>query len=228
MKIAARFSCVAVLTALVLGTPAALAARLTHADRVAINATLDTFVNHAVKRQDPAAAYFVVTPGLRDGMSLKAWSTGSIPAYPYPARGTKFHDWTFSYRDGKELGLGLMLMPRRGSKLGPYQFSVILVRHGRRWLVDQFQPAATFAPTNAKRAKVTAVTDFGPAGTPAEGDIGPTHVSKKWAFAPFALLGVFVVVLAGFGVVATVRNRRAIGAGGPMPPPIPEHLRRRR
>ena len=68
MKIAARFSCVAVLTALVLGAPAALAARLTHADRVAINATLDTFVNHAVKRQDPGASYFAVTPANPDAI----------------------------------------------------------------------------------------------------------------------------------------------------------------
>ena len=216
------------LTALVAGTPAALAARLTHADRVAINASIDTFVNHAVKRQDPGAAYFVVTPDLRDGMSLKAWSRGSIPAYPYPARGTKFHHWTFSYRDGNELGIGLLLLPRRGSKLGPYQFNMTLIRHGSHWLVDQFQPVATFTPTNAKRAKVTAVTDFSPAGTPAEGDIGPTHVSQNWAFVPFAALGLFVVALAAFGVFAAVRSRRTIGAGGPMPPPIPERLRRRR
>jgi hypothetical protein len=228
VKLAARFSCVAVLTALVLGAPAALAARLTHADRAAINATIDTFVNHAVKRQDPGAAYFVVTPELRDGMSLKAWSRGSIPAYPYPARGTKFHNWTFSYRDGNELGIGLMLVPRKGSKLGPYQFNMTLIRHGRHWLVDQFQPVATFTPTNAKRAKVTAVTDFSPAGTPAEGDVGPTHVSQKWAFVPFAALGAFIVALAAIGVFFAVRNRRMIGTGGPMPPPIPEHLRRRR
>jgi hypothetical protein len=211
----------------VLGTPAALAAGLTHADRVEINAAIDSFVNHAVKRQNPGAAYFVVTPDLRDGMSLKAWSRGSIPAYPYPARGTKFHDWTFSYLDGKELGIGLMLMPRKGSKLGPYQFNMTLIRHGQHWLVDQFQPVATFTPTNAKRAKVTAVTDFSPAGTPAEGDVGPTHVSQKWAFVPFAALGAFIVLLAGFGGFVAVRNRRMAGTGGPMPPPIPEHLRRR-
>ena len=39
----------------------------------------------------------------------------------------------------------------------------------------------------------TAVTDFSPAGTPAEGDVGPTHVSSRYAFVPFALLGIFVL-----------------------------------
>jgi len=46
------------------------------------------------------------------------------------------------YRDGSELGINLM--PRRGSKLGPYAFTVTLIRSGRHWLVDTFQPAATF------------------------------------------------------------------------------------
>ncbi len=227
MKIAARFSCLAVLTALLLGAPAALAARLTHADRVAINATLDTFVNHAVKRQNPGAAYDVVTANMRNGASRKAWSHGSIPAYPYPARGTKFHSWTFAYRDGNELGINLMLMPRRGSKLGPYAFSMTLIHSGRRWLVDTFQPAATFAPTNAKTAKVTAVTDFAP-GQPAEGNVGPTHVSSRYAFVPFAFLGVFVVCLAAFAVFATMRNRRLIGAERRVLPPFPERFRRSR
>ena len=228
MKIAARSSCVAILTALLLGAPAALAARLTHADRVAINATIDTFVNHAVKRQNPGAAYDVVTANMRNGASRKAWSRGSIPAYPYPARGTKFHNWTFAYRDGNELGINLMLMPRRGSKLGPYAFTVTLIRSGKRWLVDTFQPAATFAPTNAKTAKVTAVTDFAPSGQPAEAGVRPTHISSNYAFVPFAFLGVFVVGLAAFALWATMRNRRLIGAERRVLPPFPARFRRSR
>ena len=227
MKNAARVSCVAVLTTLVLGAPAALAARLTHADRVAINATMDTFVNHAVKRQDPGAAYYVVTANMHNGASRKVWSRGSIPAYPYPARGTKFHNWTFAYLDGNEVGINLMLMPRHGSKLGPYAFSVTLIRSGKHWLVDTFQPAATFAPTNAKTAKVTAVTDFAP-GQPAEGNVGPTHVSSTWAFVPFAFLGVFVLGLAAFAAFATMRNRRLIGPERRVLPPLPERFRRSR
>ena len=100
-------------------------------------------------------------------------------------------------------------------------------RSGKHWLVDTFQPAATFAPTNAKTAKVTAVTDFAP-GAPAEGEVGPTHVSSNWAFVPFAFLGVFVVGLAGFAVFATMRNRRLIGAERRVLPPFPERFRRSR
>ena len=49
-------------------------------------------------------------------------------------------------------------------------------------------------------------------GAPAEGNVGPTHVSSNWAFVPFAFLSVFVVGLVGFAVFATMRNRRLIGA----------------
>jgi hypothetical protein len=68
---------------------------------------------------------------MRNGASRKAWSHGSIPAYPYPARGTRFHNWTFAYLDGNELGINLMLMPRHGSKLGPYAFSATLIHSGK-------------------------------------------------------------------------------------------------
>jgi hypothetical protein len=222
-----RIALLVALPALLLSAPAANAAGISPANRRAINATLDTFVNHAVKRQDVGAAYFVVTPNLRNGMSLKEWKKGDIPAYPYPARGTTFHQWTFSYRDGNELGINLMLMPRKGSKLGPYAFEVSLIHQGRRWLVDTFQPQATFAPTDAKTAKVTAVSDFAP-GQPAEGEAGPTHISSKWAFVPFILLGVLLVVLAGAALVATTRNRRVMGTARNTLPPIPERFRSRR
>jgi len=86
----------------------------------------------------------------------------------------------------------------------------------------------TIRAEDAKRAKVTAVSDFGPAGQPAEGDVGPTHVSSKYAFVPFALLGVFVVGLAAFALVTTVRNRRLIGSERGKLPAFPERFRRQR
>ena len=72
--------------------------RLSAADRAAINATLDVLVNHAVKRKDVGKSYDVVTPALRGGMTRAQWSRGSIPVYPYPAAGRRFHEWTVQYR----------------------------------------------------------------------------------------------------------------------------------
>jgi hypothetical protein len=57
--------------ALVLAAPAAAAPRLTPADRAAITRSIDTFVNHAVKRANTGAAFDVVAPEMRPGISRK-------------------------------------------------------------------------------------------------------------------------------------------------------------
>src|SRR5215218_10553689 len=84
------------------GPAAAKEPRVSPADRAAINATLDVFVNHAVKRKDVAKSYDVVTPALRGGMTRAQWTKGSIPVYPYPAAGRRFHKWTIQYRTKDE------------------------------------------------------------------------------------------------------------------------------
>ena len=106
------------LLALGAASPAAARRQLTARERHQINATLDAFVNHAVKRQDVAKSYDTVTPAFRGGMTRKEWAKGQIPVFPYPAAGTKFHGWTVQYLTGKELGIQLILMPRKGSDVG--------------------------------------------------------------------------------------------------------------
>src|SRR5437016_13335747 len=97
--------------ALAVAAPATAARRLAPSDRQAINATLDVFVNHAVKRKDVGAAYGVVTQTLRAGMTRKQWSRGDIGVYPYPATGNRFHAWTIEYRTRAEIAIQLELMP---------------------------------------------------------------------------------------------------------------------
>jgi hypothetical protein len=100
--------------ALALAAPAAASPRLSPADRAAITRSIDVFVNHAVKRIDTAAAYDVVAPEMRPGISRKQWTRGDIPAYPFPARGTT-HPWNILYVTRDEVGLELQLNPREGS-----------------------------------------------------------------------------------------------------------------
>src|SRR5437660_5573887 len=136
---------VACVAALAVAAPAT-ATKLAPSDRQAINATLDVFGNHAVKRKDVGAAYGVVTQTLRAGMTRKQWSRGDIGVYPYPATGNRFHAWTIEYRTREEIAIQLELMPPRGSTLGPIIFHVYLQPAHHRWLVDEFMPAATLAP----------------------------------------------------------------------------------
>ena len=199
--------------------------RLAPSDRAAINATLDIFVNHAVKRKDVAASYDVVTPTLRGGMSRKAWSRGSIPVYPYPAKGSQFHGWTIQYRNSEELAIELLLSPPRSKarKLGQFLFHVYLKPSHGRWLVDSFMPAATFAPVG-KPAVVQAAADFtaSPGGSSYNRSghtrSGIRQISGLYAIVPFSVLGVLLLGLAGWGVFAMIRNRRLAGPREGLPP----------
>ena len=74
----------AALVGLAFAAPAAAAPKLTPAERAAITRSIDVFVNHAVTRHDPAAAYDVVAPELRPGMTRKSWAHDDLPAYPFP------------------------------------------------------------------------------------------------------------------------------------------------
>ena len=82
------------LLAVLVAAPAQAAYRLKPAERRAINATLDRFVASAVQRKDLAAAYDLVTPAMRTGISRRAWAHGTTNVMAYPARGTRFHGWT--------------------------------------------------------------------------------------------------------------------------------------
>src|SRR5919206_3213417 len=92
--------------ALALASPAAASPRLSPADRAAITRTIDVFVNHAVTREHTVAAYDVVAPEMRPGITRKQWARGDIPVYPFPARG-RTHPWNILYVSRDEAGLEL-------------------------------------------------------------------------------------------------------------------------
>jgi hypothetical protein len=203
--------------------------KLSPADRAAINATLDVFVNHGVKRQGVGAAYDVVTPTMRDGMTRKEWAKGDIPIYPYPAAGRQFHKWTIFERTSQEVGIELILAPPASQerKIGQISFTVYLKPGHGRWLVDSFIPAATFAPVG-KAPVVGGPGDFsGSAGgltynrPSIERDTKPSRVSGAFIFVPFAAIGLLLAGLAGWGLVHGIRQRRLNRLYAPSPLSIP-------
>jgi hypothetical protein len=198
----------------------AASGHLSAADRKAINHTLEILVNHAVKRQNPGASYDIVTPTLRAGMTRKEWATGSIPVYPYPARGTSFaHAWNLKYVTPGEIAVELMLQPTSGAKVGPILFDVYLQPSRGRWLVDSFMPVATFAPLNARHTKVRALNDFMPIAGRGQfsAPIGHGRVSSIYAYVPFAILGAILAALAGAFVVGGLRYRPRAQSLPPSP-----------
>jgi len=212
----------AAIVVLAFAAPAAAAPNLTPAERAAITRSIDTFVNHAVKRANPSAAYDVVAPEMRPGMTRKSWAHGDLPVYPFPARGTT-HPWNILYVTREEVGLELELIPHSGSAQGPIIFHIYLRPVGKRWLVDSFMPVATLAPLDAKHSKVRSVRDFSPqsAGGISVGGGGPHRLSSIWVVLPFALIGSVFIGLVVWGLACVVRNRRLQGPRGGALPPLP-------
>jgi hypothetical protein len=182
-------------------TGSADAARVPQAEREAINRTLDQFVNTAVKRHDVDAAWNLVTPELRAGISRSDWDKGNVPVIPYPARGTTFHDWTVDFASAKEVDLELMIGK---SKTDSIQFSGTMKKLHGRWLVDSLNPNATFSGGGT----VVGTHDFtAPSGA---GDSkGVTKLGSTWIAIPAVLFGGAILCALGFFAFIWLRNRRA-------------------
>jgi hypothetical protein len=208
-----------------LGLPATASAgqQLTAAERAQINATMDSFVNHVVKRQNIDAGYNSVTPEFRLGMSRKEWDKGDLPGFPYPAAGKTFHGWVVTYRNGNELGIEIVLQPQKGSGVGAGSFPMTLKKINGRWLVDSIVPGAFFAP-EGKKARVVGTNDFQAQGDGGSGGgIGTQRVPADFAYVPFAIFGVIVLILVGAALIGGFRWRKARGGL----PPLPERMRTR-
>jgi hypothetical protein len=198
----------AALTAWLLAMPASAAQRLSARDRAEISAAIDTFVNHAVKRHNPGAAYGVIDSQLRGGLSKQQWARSILGVYPYPARDLH-HPWNLDYVEGNEVGADLMLQPPlSNTRVGPIMFKIYVDRVGGRWLVNSFMPAATFAPLEAHKTKVRAVTDFSPqAGGDSSVPTGHGRISTDYLLVPFGLIGAVILGFGAWGVTRAVRNR---------------------
>jgi len=181
----------------------ASAARISSADRQEINRTVDAFVNSAVKRQDEEASWNVVTPSFRYGVSRAAWAKGNLPVYPYPARGTTFHSWTVDSASPTVVDFELMV-PSRLSKTDSIQFQGEVKKIHGRWLINSFNPAATFAAGGT----VVGPHDF-TASAGGGGGKGVARLGSTWIALPAALIGAGLLLVLAWFFLVWVRSRRA-------------------
>jgi len=181
----------------------ASAARISSADRQEINRTVDAFVNSAVKRQDEEASWNVVTPSFRYGVSRAAWAKGNLPVYPYPARGTTFHSWTVDSASPTVVDFELMVASRL-SKTDSIQFQGEVKKIHGRWLINSFNPAATFAAGGT----VVGPHDF-TASAGGGGGKGVARLGSTWIALPAALIGAGLLLVLAWFLLVWVRSRRA-------------------
>jgi hypothetical protein len=196
----------AVAAAALLASNALAAPKLSPKERRAINRTVDAFVLHAVRHENAAAAYDLVSPTFRAGMSKKEFARND-PAYPFPARGRHF-PWSLDYVEPHEVGGSLLLQPTRkvSKKQGPILFDLRVIRREGRWVVDSLIPKVIFGPPH--KPKVRSVLDYSPQGP----GNGPSHdesrISGTYIVIPFAAFGALLAGLAAWGVVRWYRDRR--------------------
>jgi hypothetical protein len=185
--------------ALVVVAPAQ-AARVSRAERLAIDTTLNGFVNHAVKREGVDAAWSLVTPQMRAGITRAEWDKGNVPVTPYAAGGTKFDQWTPVFVSRREVDFNLMIPGRK--KDDSIQFNGTMKKIGKRWLVDSFEPSATFGG-----GAVVGTHDF-TAGEGGSGG-GVATLGKSWILLPVGIFVLGVLAVVGWLLYGMYRNRRA-------------------
>jgi hypothetical protein len=196
---------VAALLAVLVAAPAHAAYRLTPVEKRAINATLDRFVATAVQRHDLGAAYDLVTPAMRTGISRRAWAHGTTNVMAYPARGTRFHGWTLDLAQPSYVMLDLLLQPRRHAHKGPMIFTLELRRQHGRWLVASFIPSASFAGAE-RTGSMQAFADYGPL---ASRNPKPKPVNRLFLIGPALVVLLIVALPTGIVLRGWRRNRRA-------------------
>jgi hypothetical protein len=194
---------VVIIGALAIAAPAQGAIK--PADRAAINRTLDAFIRDGVRGANVPATYDLVTAQFRGGQSRSSWVRGNTPIYPYPARGTSWHDWTVDYVLKNDVAFEIVLQPRPGSKADPTSFNGEVKKIGGRWRVDSFYAAAVFL---SKEHRVVGPRDSVPGG--GGGDAGGNStLGAIWFLLPAAFIALILLVPIGFVVFNLVRNRRA-------------------
>jgi len=94
-------------------------------------------------------AWRLAGPELRAGSTLRQWRNDVSPIPYYPVAGKTFHDWMTLDAGPNFVEFALQVFPRRGSRLGAWALSGLVVRRGSQWLVDRLYTAATYNTAGA-------------------------------------------------------------------------------
>jgi hypothetical protein len=196
----------ALAAAAVLASSALAAPQLSVSERKAINRAVDTFVLHAVRHENARAAYDVVSPTFRAGLSRTEFNRKD-PAYPFPARGKHFQ-WSLDYVQPNEVGASILLQPEKRfiRKKGPILFDLIVIRHKGHWVIQSLIPKVIFG--TPYKPKVVSVRDYSPTGAGNAQTYSKNRINGDYIVIPFALFGALLAGLVGWGVLRWYRDRR--------------------
>ena len=102
------------------------------------------FILTAVARTDLAAAWQLVHPDLRQGLTLAQWKTGEIPIVPYEVDSIEQARFRVEEAYPNQLLIEVALIPKEGSdqRAAVFQLGLKDTAAGaaRHWLVDYWMP----------------------------------------------------------------------------------------
>ena len=101
------------------------------------------FIETAVARKNLPEAYSLVTEEIRQGQSLKSWSTGNIAVIPYPVDAVKYAPMKIDFSYPKEAQIEVALLPKQGLKVRSQLFIMDLVKRNGKWLVNSWVPRSS-------------------------------------------------------------------------------------
>jgi hypothetical protein len=185
--------------------------RLAPADRRAVLAVVNRFVETGVAGKDLAASYDLTTANLHAGATREQWVHGDNPIYRYPVfkHGLRISG---SYENEVTVQLYVRARSRKVEPLG-VDVDVRAVGTGlkRRWLIDYFLPRETLVTAGDRPAS-------GP--QPKDPGLGP-HLTQRWLLVPLGIFLLILLVPVGIGLRHWSEGRaaeRAFGDSRELPP----------
>jgi hypothetical protein len=107
------------------------------------------FVRTAVARKDPARAWELTAPELKQGTTREEWLAGTMRIVPYPVEQASIAlSVVSSFTDTARLNVSFL--PRSGTDAKPQTFALDLRKVDGRWLVSAWQPTETVRPGAGK------------------------------------------------------------------------------
>jgi hypothetical protein len=100
------------------------------------------FILTAVARKNLAESWTLSHPTLREGFTRKEWLTGDIPVQPYPVGNLDEANFKVDYAYKNSAQLELVLIPKKGVHMQPFQFLMGLRKYHHHWTVDAWQVLA--------------------------------------------------------------------------------------
>jgi hypothetical protein len=178
---------------------------VTPGTRREVNAVLTAFVRHAVRRDNPAAAWDLATPALKAGQTRAEWRRGDLPVFPFPAKVNEATGWYAVESFEDDLLVTLVMHAPARTKRGAIAYQVELKRVGvgndRRWLVNSFVPERVYTPPAAEKPTRDAA--------PQPSSVPTARLSSWWFVVPGILLSLIVLVPVTILLVSWRRGVRA-------------------